>query len=181
MAKRSQKGGASQLDFKRSRSSSATLEPHHSTRSLLQLWNIPSSSDHSSAAAHVSAPTGPSFESTSSVTSVSSFAQTPKPRVEETLAVENRHESKQRTLSRDGLSGQAGPTFSLIPNEVLEMVLCQVNIRDLYFSCRLVCKRWNDIVTKVHVLLHTATLQCWESWIDRFPQHIKLHPNTPKV
>ena len=165
MANRSQKGGASQLDIKRSRSSSATLEPHHNTRSLLQLWNIPSSSDHSSAAAHVSAPTGPSFESTSSVASVSSFAQTPKPRVEETLAVENRHESKQRTLSRDGRSGQAGATFSLIPNEVLEMVLCQVNIRDIYFSCRLVCKRWNDIVTKVHVLMHkdrpTSTLQCW--------------------
>eukprot|EP00731_Ephydatia_muelleri_P002218 Em0001g2218a len=31
------------------------------------------------------------------------------------------------------------------PTEVLEMILCQVNIRHLYFSCRLVCKRWNDV------------------------------------
>ncbi|KAL5516960.1 hypothetical protein EMCRGX_G002419 [Ephydatia muelleri] len=34
------------------------------------------------------------------------------------------------------------------PTEVLEMILCQVNIRHLYFSCRLVCKRWNDVVRR---------------------------------
>ena len=33
-----------------------------------------------------------------------------------------------------------------IPTEVLEMILCQVSIKHLFFSCKLVCKRWNDIV-----------------------------------
>ena len=38
-----------------------------------------------------------------------------------------------------------------LPNEVLEMVLCRLPLRELLGSARLVCRRWNGVVSREKV------------------------------
>ena len=147
MAKRQLQGCAS-LDkvCKRSRSLS---EPHN-TSSLLQLWNVPSRAspigEKASAAAHMSTTTlrrngDPNFQKASHSSTVPSIplpAQAPKFRAK----MQQTHPDHAGSTTLD---------LGLLPDEVLEMVLCQVNIHDLYFSCRLVCKRWNDVIMREKV------------------------------
>ena len=159
MAKRSLKGVASSGSArKRYKSSSATSEPHE-TQSLLTQWIIPSpeAKDTTTAQTLASTRVDSSFqEPTHSTTASGSLhAQGSSGSVTATQRVEKRHESETQQPIQDGhTSGEDLTVVTTLdlPTKVLEMILCQVNIQDLYFSCRLVCKRWNDIVMreKVH-------------------------------
>ena len=153
-AKRSQKGAASfGSPSKRFRSSSDTSEPHK-TPSLLTLWNIPSPTvnDKPSAAAQTSASTSDDagFQKTSHSSIASGFLHA---QGGEKATQKRREQARQKPIQNGHVNSEdlaVVRAFDL-PTEVLEMILCQVNIRDLYFSCRLVCKRWNDVVMREKV------------------------------
>ena len=153
MAKRPRKGDASfGSPSKRFRSSSAASEPQK-TSSLLTLWNIPSPAASDKAAAQTLKSTRKTTHST--VASVSLCAPASSGSGNATPRVEKRHERQQQPIRNGHASDDdlaVVTTFDL-PTEVLEMILCQLNIRDLYFSCRLVCKRWNDVVTRDKVIM----------------------------
>jgi len=43
-------------------------------------------------------------------------------------------------------------SLNWLPWEVLEAVFCQLPLVELFTGCRLVCKRWNDIIMREKVL-----------------------------
>ena len=156
MAKRSLEGDASfGSPSKRYRSSSATSEPHE-TQSLLTQLNLPIPSpvakDKPLATTHVDA--GFQEPTHSTTASGSLHSQGSSGNLEATLRIEKRHEQSRQQPIQDGLASSedlAVVTIFDLPTEVLEMILCQVSIKDLFFSCKLVCKRWNDIVMREKV------------------------------
>ncbi|KAL5516967.1 hypothetical protein EMCRGX_G002426 [Ephydatia muelleri] len=162
-AKRSQKGAASfGSPSKRFRSSSDTSEPHK-TPSLLTLWNIPSPTvnDKPSAAAQTSASTSDDagFQKTSHSSIASGFLHA---QGGEKATQKRREQARQKPIQNGHVNSEdlaVVRAFDL-PTEVLEMILCQVNIRDLYFSCRLVCKRWNDVVMREKFIQWKKTYYC---------------------
>ena len=157
MAKRSLKGDASfGSSSKRCKSSSATSEPKKKT-SLLTQWITPSpvAKDMPSTAAKmlISTCVDADFQEPthSTIDSGSLHAQGSSGSVKATQRVEKRHEQTPTQNGLTSIEDLAVVTIFDLPTEVLEMILCQVNIHDLYLSCRLVCKRWNDIVLREKV------------------------------
>ena len=150
MAKRSLKGDASfGSSSKRFKSSSTTSEPHE-TKSLLTPvpWKLPipspAAEDKPLASTLVPASFQEPTHSTTALGSLHAHGSSGSV-IKATQMVEKRQ-------MQDGYDLAVVPTFDHdLPTEVLEMILCQVSFQDLFFSCRRVCKRWNDIVMREKV------------------------------
>ena len=66
---------------------------------------------------------------------------------------EEEERGRDAVLVGEGTAKGRGPEVAYVP-EIVEEILAQLPISHLYTSCRLVCRKWNDIIQREKVYMY---------------------------
>lgn len=86
-----------------------------------------------------------------------------------------------------------GTEFSQLPVEIMENIFCQLPIVDLMLNCVLVCRQWNNVISRDSVIeslhtvvsIHTLSKSCSVNWSHNYiilplPDKLPFCASSPK-